>query len=245
MEIVLSILTAKFLNNRPYIARLLPAQPCFLCGASSHNGLCCAACVSDLPHHAGPACTVCAAPLPADEVCGRCLRHPPAYSRTIAAFRYEFPMDSLIKALKFNEQLIVANFLADALAARISSFPNHLLALPLHPARLRERGFNQSQLLAARIAAVLQLPLLADAASRVRDTPPQSTLPWRARSSNMRKAFALSPDLDVQDKHVAIVDDVMTTGASIDALAHLLLDAGAREVSAWVVARTVPHRGKT
>jgi len=188
---------------------------------------------------------VCAAPIPSDGVCGRCLQHPPAYTRTVAAFRYEFPLDSLIKALKFDEQLIVANFLADALAARISSIPDHLLALPLHPARLRERGFNQSQLLATRIAAVLQLPLLTGAASRVRDTPPQSTLPWRARSSNMRKAFALSPDLDVRDKHVAIVDDVMTTGASIDALAHLLLDAGAKEVSAWVVARTVPHRGKS
>lgn len=245
MEIVLSILSAKLLNSRSYFARLLPAQPCFLCGASSHVGLCCSACVGDLPHHAGPSCSVCAAPLPSGGVCGRCLQHPPAYTRTIAAFRYEFPLDSLIKALKFDEQLIVANFLADALAARISSIPDHLLALPLHPARLRERGFNQSQLLATRIAAVLQLPMLTGAASRVRDTPPQSTLPWWARSSNMRKAFALSPDLDVSDKHIAIVDDVMTTGASINALAQLLLDAGAREVSAWVVARTAPHRGKT
>ncbi|MBA3023372.1 MAG: ComF family protein [Sideroxydans sp.] len=241
----MSILTAKLLNIRPYIARQLPAQPCFLCGASSHDGLCCAACVGDLPHHAGPSCSVCAAPLPSGGVCGRCLQHPPAYTRTIAAFRYEFPLDGLIKALKFDEQLILANFLADTLAARISSRPDCLLALPLHPARLRERGFNQSQLLASRIAAVLQLPSLTAAASRVRDTPPQSTLPWRSRSSNMRKAFALSPGLDVRDKHIAIVDDVMTSGASIDALAQLLLDAGARQVSAWVVARTVPHRGKT
>lgn len=240
----MSILTAKLLNSRPYIARLLPAQPCFLCGASSHDGLCCAACVGDLPHHAGPACKVCAAPLPSDGVCGRCLQHPPAYARTIAAFHYEFPLDSLIKALKFDEQLILANFLADTLATRISSIPDCLLALPLHPARLCERGFNQSQLLATRIAAVLQVPLLTGAASRVRDTPPQSTLTWRARGSNMRNAFALSPDLDVRDKHIAIVDDVMTSGASIDALAQLLRDAGAREVSAWVVARTVPHRGK-
>lgn len=185
---------------------------------------------------------VCAAPLPSDGVCGRCLQHPPAYTRTVAAYRYEFPLDGLVKALKFNEHLILANFLADALAARIGIYPDCLLALPLHPRRLRERGFNQSQLLAARIAAVLQLPLLTGVASRVRDTPPQSTLPWRARSRNMRKAFALSPDLDVRGKHVAIVDDVMTTGASIDALASLLMQAGAQEVSAWVVARTLPHR---
>lgn len=176
-------------------------------------------------------------------MCGRCLRHPPAYSRTIAAFRYEFPLDSMVKALKFDERLILANFLADALAARITSFPDYLLALPLHPARLRDRGFNQSQLIATRIAHTLQLPVLTGAALRIRDTPPQSSLPWRARNRNMRRAFALSPELDVQDKHIAIVDDVMTTGASIDALAGLLKQAGAREVSAWVVARTVPHRG--
>ncbi len=172
------------------------------------------------------------------------MQHPPAYARCVAAFRYEFPLDSLIKALKFDEQLIVANFLADTLAARISLLPDCLLALPLHPARLRERGFNQSQLLAARIARTLQLPLLANAAFRARDTPPQSSLPWRARHRNVRQAFALAVGLDVRDKHIAIVDDVMTTGASIDALAHLLKKAGAREVSAWVAARTMPHRGK-
>ena len=232
------------MNSRPYFARQLPAQPCFLCGASSYDGLCCAACVSDLPRHAGRSCRICAAPLPSGEICGRCLQHPPAFSRTVAAFRYEFPLDSLIKAFKFDAQLILADFLADALAARIDSRPDHLLALPLHPARLRERGFNQSQLVAARLARALQLPLLTDAALRIRDTPPQSSLPWRVRKRNMRKAFALAPALDVRDKHIAIVDDVMTTGASIDALAHLLKQAGAKEVSAWVLARTLPHRGR-
>ncbi|MDD2702077.1 MAG: ComF family protein [Sideroxydans sp.] len=244
MEAALSILTGSFLNIRPYFAHLLPAQPCFLCGSSCHDGLCCAACVNDLPHHTGPSCSVCAAPLPSGEVCGRCLQHPPAFSRTVAAFRYEFPLDSLIKALKFDEQLIVADFLADALAACIVSQPDHLLALPLHPARLRERGFNQSQLIAARLSRVLRLPLLTDAAIRIRNTPSQSSLPWRVRKRNMRKAFTIAPGFDVRDKHIAIVDDVMTTGASIDALAQLLKDAGAREVSAWVVARTMPHREK-
>ncbi|MBU0689271.1 MAG: ComF family protein [Gammaproteobacteria bacterium] len=241
----MSISAAKLLNIRSYFARLLPAQPCFLCGAASRDGLCCAACASDLPRHAGPSCSVCAAPLPSGEVCGRCLQHPPAYTRTVAAFRYEFPLDSLIKSLKFNEHLILANFLADALAARITSAPDYLLALPLYPTRLRERGFNQSQLIAARISHNLLLPVLTDAAFRIRDTPPQSSLPWRARNHNMRKAFALAPNLDVRDKHIAIVDDVMTTGASIDALATLLKQAGAKEVSAWVVARTLPHRGKS
>lgn len=245
MEATLSILAEKLLNIRSYVAHLLPAQPCFLCGSPSHDGLCCAACFNDLPHHAGPSCPVCAVPLPSGEVCGRCLRHPPAFSRTVAAFRYEFPLDSLIKALKFDERLILANFLADALASRVQVRPDAILALPLHPSRLRERGFNQSQLLATRISQNLQLPLLTHSAFRVRDTPPQSSLPWQARKRNVRKAFALAHHLDVRDKHIAIVDDVMTTGASINALADLLKQAGAKEISAWVVARTVPHHEAT
>jgi len=180
--------------------------------------------------------------MPTGEVCGRCLRHPPAFARTTAAFRYEFPVDGMVKALKFDERLILADFLAAALASRVRTRPDAMLALPLHPLRLRERGFNQSQLLAASLARILGIPLLANGASRVRDTPPQSSLPWRARLRNMRSAFSIAADLEVHGRHIAIVDDVMTTGATIDALARLLIQAGAQEVSAWVVARTVPHR---
>jgi ComF family protein len=115
------------------------------------------------------------------------------------------------------------------------------VALPLHPARLRERGFNQSLLLARRISRRLDIPLLADVCERVRNTPPQSSLPWKERDKNMRQAFACKPGIDVRGKHVAVVDDVMTTGASIGELARALKQAGASEVSAWVVARTLPH----
>lgn len=173
------------------------------------------------------------------------MRHPPAYDRTFTAFHYAFPLDSMIKALKFDERLILAEFLADALATRISVLPDCLVALPLHPSRLRMRGFNQSQLLAERLSRTLGVPLLSDAALRIRDTPPQSTLPWRARSRNMLMAFALGPGLDVQGKHVAIVDDVMTSGASIGTLAGLMKQAGASEISACVIARTLPHGTKT
>ena len=173
------------------------------------------------------------------------MRRPPAYDRTFTAFRYAFPLDSMVKALKFDERLIIADFLADSLAARISVSPDYLVALPLHPSRLRMRGFNQSRLLAERLSRTLHIPLLADAALRIRDTPPQSSLPWRDRNRNMRKAFALAPGLDVKGKHIAIVDDVMTSGASIGALASLMKQAGASEVSACVVARTLPQGNKT
>ncbi len=119
--------------------------------------------------------------------------------------------------------------------------PDCLIALPLHPSRLRERGFNQSQLLAARIAGRLHIPLLSDACRRVRDTPPQSALPWKERDKNMRGAFEVTPYADIRGKQVAIVDDVMTTGASTGELARALKQAGASGVSVWVVARTLPH----
>jgi ComF family protein len=159
----------------------------------------------------------------------------------VAAFSYKFPLDKLIQALKYRERLILVNFLADALTRRITTRPDCIVALPLHPTRLRERGFNQSLLLARQISRRLGIPLLADACERVRNTPPQSSLPWKERDKNMRLAFACKPGADMRGKHVAVVDDVMTTGASVGELARALKQAGAKEVSAWVVARTLPH----
>lgn len=172
-------------------------------------------------------------------VCGKCLQHPPGFDRTVAAFVYAFPVDKLVQAVKFSGQLVLVHHLADALAERISILPDALIAMPLHPARLRERGFNQAQLLAQRVAKKLNVPLLVNACERVRNTSPQSALPWREREENMRHAFACSADLS--GKHIAVVDDVMTTGATIAALASAIKRAGAREVSAWAVARTLPH----
>jgi len=237
----LSILSHRPLNIGTLFARLLPAQPCLLCGAASHAGLCCSACDAELPRLSGTHCPVCALPTVGGNVCGECLKQPPAFDHTVAAYRYAFPVDKLIQALKFREHLILVDYLADALAQRIAVRPDCIVALPLHPARLRERGFNQSLLLARRIARQLDIPLLADACERLRNTPPQSTLPWKERDKNMRQAFMCKPGGKVRGKHVAIVDDVMTTGASTGELARALKSAGASEVSVWVVARTLPH----
>lgn len=237
----LSILSRAILNIRSGLRQSLPTQPCLLCGANSRDGLCCAACAAELPRLTMAHCPVCALPTHAGEACGKCLKHPPPFERTVAAFSYSFPVNQLIKTLKFHERLILVNFLADELAQSITVRPDCVVALPLHPSRLRERGFNQSQLLAARIAGCLHLPLLTDACHRVRDTPSQSSLPWKERDKNMRQAFAVASAAHVHGKHIAIVDDVMTTGASIGELARALKQAGASEVSAWVVARTLPH----
>lgn len=237
----MSILSHHSFDIGAIFARLLPAQPCLLCGAASHDGLCCTACNADLPRLPLCLCPICALPTADGSVCGKCLRHPPAFDHTIAAFSYRFPLDKLVQALKYRDRLILVDFLAEAVVQRITSFPDCIVAMPLHPVRLRERGFNQSQLLARRIAHRLHIPLLADACERVRNTPPQTSLPWKERDKNMRQAFACKATADVRGKHVAIVDDVLTTGASMGELARVLKQAGACEVSAWVAARTLPH----
>lgn len=219
---------------------MLPPQPCLLCGAMSRTGVWCGPCDAALPYLGPACCPVCALPTPDGVVCGRCLSHPPRLDRTVAVFAYAFPVDALIRALKFNEQLLLAPQLAGRLAQRIEARPDCIVPMPLHPARLRERGFNQSLELSRRIARQLEIPLLEQACQRVRDTLPQSALPWKERGKNMRKAFACTADL--KGKHVAVVDDVMTSGASINELARVLRQAGASEVSAWVVARALPHK---
>lgn len=237
----LSILSHHPLNISAKFMQLLPAQPCLLCGGASHAGLCCAACDAELPRLPREHCPICARPTLAGSVCGECLKQLPAFDHTVAAFSYNFPLDKLIQSLKFHERLVLVNYLADSVVKRVDTKPDWLVALPLHPVRLRERGFNQSLQLARRISRQLGIPLLQDACERVRNTPPQSSLPWKERDKNMRRAFTCKLDGKVRCKHVAIVDDVMTTGASVGELAQALKLAGASEISAWVVARTLPH----
>lgn len=223
------------------LAGLLPAQPCLLCGAMSHEGVCCRACREGLPHLAAERCPVCALPVAGGRVCGHCLHKPPAFVLTVASYRYAYPLDRLIQAFKFGERLQLASMFAETLAGQVGELPDAILPMPLHPARLRERGFNQSLELARALSGRLGLPLLVEAASRLRDTAPQSGLQWKSRRKNVRKAFGCTDQ--VAGRHVALVDDVMTTGATLNELAHTVKAAGASKVSVWVVARTLPSSG--
>jgi ComF family protein len=241
-RIFMSILARELLDIGTKLERWLPAQPCLLCGAYSRNGAWCAACDAALPYLTAPHCPLCALPTHNGNICGRCLKRKPQFDRTTAVFAYAFPLDKLVQALKYGERLTLANCLADRLAHRIEIRPDCIIPMPLYPVRLRERGFNQSLELARRIASKLDIPLLPHACRRIRDTPPQSLLAWKKRGKNVRKAFACKQDL--RGKHIAVVDDVMTSGASLNEVATVLRRAGATEVSAWVVARTLPHTGK-
>lgn len=237
----MSILNSLYFNICTKIRQILPAQPCLLCGASSQSGIWCSACDVSLPYLHTARCPVCALPTWESAVCGHCLKQPPHFKRTVAVYAYAYPLDKLILALKYGEKFQLAGRLGDKLAASVVVRPDCMVAMPLHPERLRERGFNQSLQLAQQIGRRLSIPVLPHACQRVRNTPSQSTLPWKARNRNMHKAFICTTE--VAGKHVAVVDDVMTTGATLNELSLALLNAGASEVSAWVVARTLPHTG--
>lgn len=220
---------------------------CLLCGMKSSDSAICCGCQDDLPRLATPRCPICATPLsvPAP-ACGSCLSHPPAYDATHAAWRYGYPLDALIHLLKFGHaaggahvlrRFASADFLARSMQLDAPQGGTVILPVPLSPQRLRERGFNQALELTRPLARMLKLRLDPVSLTRARDTPPQSLLPWRARKNNVRQAFACSADFSGQA--VIVVDDVMTTGATLDAVARTLKDHGATHVTNWVAARAV------
>ncbi|MHB1292910.1 MAG: double zinc ribbon domain-containing protein [Sulfuricella sp.] len=219
---------------------ILP-QHCVLCDSVSFDRLLCAGCDADLSHYSTPACPICALPALDANLCGACLRHPPAFDNTLAAFSYDFPINRLLHAFKYAGNLALVDVLAEPLArlVEVQPKPDLLLPMPLHPSRLKERGFNQSLEIARPISRWLDIPLAADACQRTRDTPTQAGLKLRERRRNVRGAFAC--DLDLSGKKIAVLDDVMTTGATLNEISRILKGRGASEVSAWVVARTLPE----
>lgn len=237
----MSILLPALLNGCAKFAQRLFSQDCVLCGAHAENGQLCTPCRDALPYHAAPACPVCALPTAGGATCGACLKHPPAFARTLAAFSYAFPVDALIHTYKYGGNLALLDLLSEPLAARAMehALPDLLIPMPLHPARLKERGFNQAREIAAALSRRLAIPLAAQDCRRTRDTPPQASLKLKERAGNLRGAFVC--DLPLHGKHVALIDDVMTSGASLDALAQVVRRQGAASVSAWVAARTLPH----
>lgn len=237
----MSNLSAYILNGCVKIVHAILPHYCALCGASTLNRLLCTGCDADLSHHRVPACPVCALPTPGGQVCGACLQHPPAFDRTLAAFSYHFPIDRLLHAFKYSGNLALIEVLAKPLAQLTADHPKPdlLMPMPLHPGRLKERGFNQSLEIAKPISRWLDIPLTADACQRTRDTPTQAGLKWKERRNNVRGAFAC--DLDLSGKTIAVLDDVMTTGATLNEISRVLKSRGAAEVSAWVVARTLPE----
>ncbi len=182
-------------------------------------------------------------------ICGACLKKTPPFQSTLAACRYAFPIDRIVQNFKYGQNLVLTKLLASLLYdayqtkrhhATPIALPMAFMAMPLARTRQIERGFNQSQEIARNLAKKLRIPLLDGLLSRIKDAPKQATLPWRKRHQNVRQAFSCIASLSGQ--HIALVDDVMTSGATAHAAAQVLLKSGANRVDIWVVARaTVNH----
>ncbi|GAA0711916.1 ComF family protein [Dokdonella soli] len=227
------------------LLRVVLPPRCLLCGAAGANGRdLCAGCAADLTRNT-PCCPRCALPLetPAP-LCGGCLKREPPFAAAWAPFRYGHPLDLLEARFKFHADLAAGRVLAELMAERaIDAAPKRadlIIPVPLHPARLRERGYNQALELARPLAKALGIPLRHDVLLRNKATPPQTGLDAKARRRNVRGAFIVAPGAEFPAR-VVLFDDVMTTGATLREGALALRRAGAAHVEVWALARA-PHR---
>lgn len=217
---------------------------CILCGHPSDAGCLCQACKSELPW-TGTSCSSCGLPLgtSVDKRCGACISLPPPYLRTICPLRYEFPADRLVQAFKFRKQLtagrILARFMCDYVISKGGQKPDTLIPVPLHGLRFMKRGFNQAHELAEHLDRSLKIPMYSSSLRRRRYTKAQSGLSRKQRRKNVHGAFywhgSRSPG-----SHVALIDDVMTTGTTVGECTRVLKKAGAKQVDVWVAARAIP-----
>lgn len=208
------------------------------------NGLC-GACQRDLPVNHW-SCKACALPLPwaaNNHLCGQCLTAPPPFSRAVIPWRYQFPVDSMIGRYKYNRQRKFARPLIAGLGQKLETQlaighlprPDLLIPAPMHPQRRRSRGFNQAQEIAEELGSKLRVPVAGGLVRRTRNARSQRELNRHERLNNLRGLFAIQGQVP---SRVAIVDDVVTTGATARALSELLRQHGARDIQIWALART-------
>lgn len=235
------------LKFKPITATFLKPH-CFLCitNQTQKHGLC-RDCLNDLTWAPASSCPQCGL-ISDGSLCGNCISSPPDFAATYAVFLYVYPIDAMIHRYKYGESLSLSQSFGQLINEKIRLINNLdtidlIIPMPMHPTRLKERGFNQ----ALEIAKVLDSLLCTnktqklDYKSVIRQTltPPQANLPLKDRVKNIKGAFKINKDLT--GKRIAIVDDVMTTGASLNELAKTLKQAGATHVECWVIARTLQH----
>ncbi|MDG5499300.1 ComF family protein [Marinobacter sp. BGYM27] len=240
----LSTLANRLVNNF-----LQVNSPCIGClTTTSASGLC-PACTASLPANSSP-CGQCGLPLPSIEssqgtaLCGPCIASPPAFDRVVAPWIYGFPINAAISRFKYNSQRALGRPLAIALASTIRQqgkrLPDALVPVPMHSGKLRKRGFNQAEEIAIWLSEQLDVPVIEGVLKRTRRSDAQSGLNRQRRLTNLKGAFAVKQSVP---EYIALVDDVMTTGATVEELSRLLRRHGVKRIDVWVIARTPrePH----
>ena len=252
-QLSFKIFTFKILTFKQLVFKescLLCAQNFAINSESTHPSIhaVCKPCLAELPWHPKASCPQCG--LSSDgNVCGSCLNSPPDFDATKAIFLYAYPINAMMQRYKYGNNLNLSDTFGQFLAEKINAENclaniDLIIPMPMHPQRLKERGFNQ----ALEIAKVLDELLIKNlkekldykSVTRQTLTPPQASLPLKERVKNIKGAFKVNADLG--GKRIAIVDDVMTTGASLNELAKSLKKSGASHVECWVIARTMPHK---
>jgi len=227
-----------------WLEQSLFPSTCVLCADSGQAPRLdlCVGCDGDLPI-SDHACPRCAEPLSSTakaQLCGECLHRAPRFNVAHCAYRYEFPVDHLVRGLKYHGRLAYARVLGELLARRLrrvhdNVWPQCIVPVPLAAERFRDRGFNQATEIGRELQSRLGIPLRTDLVARTRDTREQAGLDRKERRTNVRNAFRLEQRLPI--RHVAILDDVITTGSTANELARILQRGGAERVEVWAVAR--------
>lgn len=215
-----------------------PSRRCLYCNAPSGKIAICEGCAAALPwiHQACPGCAL---PQNFDGLCRRCLKRPPPFDSAVAAFQLDVPVRQAIHELKYRAGFLHAHLLAQLFAQKLGRraqpLPELIIPVPLHRTRLQYRGYNQSLELALTIRRSLDISVDASLARRIRSTPDQIGQSRAQRRRNLHSAFSI--DARVAGKHIALLDDVMTTGATLAELAQVARRAGASRIEAWAIAR--------
>lgn len=228
---------------------LLPSQ-CLLCACTLQGELICNGCQCDLPYlNQDDVCQQCCLNLSGGaSYCGHCLQHPPAFSRSIIPFAYGLPLAPLIHKLKYRRHLTSGRLLGQLLAEYLTQHaqedpdwqrPDLVIPTPMHWMGRWRRGFNQADILAGAAAKALDIPLATRLVRRLKRTQSQKELTRAERQRNLRQAFSVENKAAVTGLRVALVDDVVTTTATVREVAQVLIKAGAKDVQVWALARTM------
>ena len=235
--------------NKVY-QRLINKQSCLLCDGPSHRALAlCEDCEAELPWLSGQ-CRQCALPMPNHQtLCADCTDNPPLFSQVVTPLQFDFPIDTLISRFKYQQRWPYGRLLSALLVQYVTYYfdeggqrPDLILAVPLAKRRQRQRGYNQAQMICDWLGKALGLHNPQQLLLRTRETVSQQGLSAKARRDNLHNAFQLTDPTQVSNKHIVLVDDVLTTGTTCSIISGLLLKHGATRVDVYCLARTgKPH----